>query len=459
MKTATKYICLLLIALLSSCTSYLDVRPVGKILPKTAEDFSVLTHHQLDLLERGWDNGLIGNSATLFERDCYTDDLVPSMATSSYITRFVGFKINNNQREFPSYYSVIKDCNMIIGFMEDEESELAHKLLGASWAMRSISYYNLLINYTQAYDSETADNDLGLSLVDNFDMEAKITRSSISQSIDFIEEGLIKALSYNLTDTDFILTTDVVKGYLARLYFWAEDWDNVIAYAQPLLESYPMLSAEEYEEKINAQFTKASNTLIRSYVIKDDMGALDYSMAHADLGKLPVSKTVVDLFNSEPNDIRTAVAFNKKRIAQKKITSKFRSEELCLMIAEAYAHKKDVTNALKYLNELRSRRITVDYKPLTEATLPEVREQNITVDALGQPLTKLTSAILCERRKELFLEGDRWTELKRNGCPEYWIAIDGRKYVVEKYLYTFPIFKKDVDLYPDIIIQNPGYIY
>ena len=90
--------------------------------------------------------------------------------------------------------------------------------------------------------------------------------------------------------------------------------------------------------------------------------------------------------------------------------------------------------------------------------LPEVFKQNITTDATGTPLTKLMSAILCERRKELFLEGDRWFELKRNGRPEFWIAANGKKYVTEKYLYTVPIPKSDVNLFPGLIIQNPGYI-
>ena len=62
------------------------------------------------------------------------------------------------------------------------------------------------------------------------------------------------------------------------------------------------------------------------------------------------------------------------------------------------------------------------------------------------------SAILCERRKEFYIEGDRWFELKRNGRPEFWVANNG-----EKYLYTYPINKSDIDLYPGLVIQNPGY--
>ena len=64
--------------------------------------------------------------------------------------------------------------------------------------------------------------------------------------------------------------------------------------------------------------------------------------------------------------------------------------------------------------------------------------------------------ILKERRKELFLEGDRFFELKRNGSPEYWVAFDGLKYMIKKYMYTLPIPAHDI-LLVDGLIQNEGY--
>ena len=50
-----------------------------------------------------------------------------------------------------------------------------------------------------------------------------------------------------------------------------------------------------------------------------------------------------------------------------------------------------------------------------------------------------------ERVKELYMEGDRWYELKRNGCPEWWVISNGLKYTTREYLYTSPISKSDVD--------------
>ena len=84
----------------------------------------------------------------------------------------------------------------------------------------------------------------------------------------------------------------------------------------------------------------------------------------------------------------------------------------------------------------------------------------IKVDALGKPLTKLTQAILNERRMEMCMEGDRWFELKRNGGPEFTIITDQigiwQKYTMKNYMYTFPINKDDVDL-KDYLKQNEGY--
>jgi hypothetical protein len=88
---------------------------------------------------------------------------------------------------------------------------------------------------------------------------------------------------------------------------------------------------------------------------------------------------------------------------------------------------------------------------LTIETLLGVRTgDRIVENAEGEPLTPLMQAIFDERRREMFLEGDRWFELKRNGSPEWWIINNGLKYTTKKYMYTAPIYKGDVDINPDL---------
>ena len=445
---------------LASCSDYLDVKPQGKIIPETAEDFSTIIHYWLNAIEHGNDDAIISNSEEVKFLEMYADDLnaTLSSSTSSYNPVYVGEYINDNDKYYTELYSVIKDCNMIIGNMEDKDSELAKKLLGTAWGIRAISYYNLMLRYCEPYESATAETALGLPLVDEFDMEARPARASLKQTAEFIETGFNTALGYNVTDKDYIITASVVKAYMARFYFWTQNWSKAISYAQPLLTEFPMLEATEYADAINQKQTQTHNVIIRSYTEDDDLGAMSYVTAQTDVKTRPVSADLVKLFAASAGDVRTAVAFDRSRTVNKVVTAKFRSEELCLIIAEAYAHQNQETEALQYLNMLREKRISTGFVPYTKDDLPEVAAQHITVDATGQPLTKLMSAILCERRMELFLEGDRWFELKRNGRPEFWVASNGKKFVTEKYLYQFPLPKTDIDLFPGLVIQNPGYV-
>lgn len=452
--------CCSALLLLTSCSNYLDVKPKGKIIPQTAEEYSTLLHYWLDEIEKGVNTCIVPDPEhTSFLEFC-AEDLDGTLA-SSFINSelYAGSFINRNQQLYSELYSVIKDCNIVIGTMEDTESEMARKLLGTAWSLRSVCYYNLMQNFCEPYQPSTASNTLGLPLVDEFDMEAKPGRSTLRETADFIQAGFKKALSYQLADVDYLFTVPVTKAYMARFYFWTQNWSEAIACASEVLSLYPMLEADEYATAINQKLPKGKDIIMASYTTEDDMGALNYISAQGNAAERPVCKELVQLFGSEPNDVRKAVAFDSQRKALKKVSTKFRSEELCLILAESYAHLDKDGEALTYLNMLRSKRITKDYTPYTMDNLPDVAQQTITVDATGAPLDKLMSAILCERRKELFLEGDRWYELKRNGRPEFWIAANGKKYVTEKYLYTYPIPRVDVDLFPGLLQQNPGYKY
>lgn len=112
--------------------------------------------------------------------------------------------------------------------------------------------------------------------------------------------------------------------------------------------------------------------------------------------------------------------------------------------------------ALNLINDLRENRVK-DAIPYVLNNLPIVQfDSKITSNAVGERLHSLQQLIQNERRKELYMEGDRWFELKRNGRPLWWIIKNGLKYTTETYLYTAPIYKGDVDINPNMR-QNPGY--
>lgn len=133
-----------------------------------------------------------------------------------------------------------------------------------------------------------------------------------------------------------------------------------------------------------------------------------------------------------------------------------RSAEMCLILAESHAYLNQTKEALEYLNLLRSKRIS-DYSPYIMNSLPAVNEEALVrTNAEGNAFTPLLWAIHCERQKEMFMEGDRWFELKRNGRPEFWSAKNGLKYETKQFMYTAPIPSVDIDLISGMV-QNEGY--
>ena len=109
-----------LMILLASCNNYLDVKPKGKIIPKTAEDFSTIIHYWLDQIEKGRDDVIIPNPEVMTTLEMFADDLNATLASNfGYTSIYVGSAINKNQATYKTLYSVIKDCNMVIGNMDD----------------------------------------------------------------------------------------------------------------------------------------------------------------------------------------------------------------------------------------------------------------------------------------------------------------------------------------------------
>jgi tetratricopeptide (TPR) repeat protein len=460
MMNKIKICCLMcFIVLISACKQYLDVKPQGNVIPETPEQYSILLHNQLSSIDLGTDITIIGNAETILDREFFSDNLDVALATTvnSASPYYVGARINLVQDEYMRGFERIKDYNIIIGSMKDRDSELAKKVLGTAYAMRGVNYYNLMIRFCEPYENGKAESIMGLPIVDEFNMEAKPARANLRATVDFIAKDLNEALTYKVEDKDYLFTTKVVKAYLAKLYFWAQDWDNAIKNADEVLQAYPLTTANGYAEMINAKLKPSPNIILRSYTVDSDDGAFVITSVKSAVSTRPVSKEFVETFTEKANDVRYANVIDKKRINTKTITANVKSEEMCLILAEAYAQKGNNAQALKYLNSLRVNRITKDYVAYTESNLPNVYPQLITVDATGKPLTRLMSAILCERRKELYMEGDRWFELKRNGRPEFWVPYEGRKYSTLKYLYTYPIYKKDINLSGGLVIQNEGY--
>ncbi|WEK17498.1 MAG: RagB/SusD family nutrient uptake outer membrane protein [Candidatus Pedobacter colombiensis] len=446
-----------LLATFTSCKQFLDIKPNGKTIPKTADEFASLLHTRLNEIDYGTDEPLIGNSSRVSSLEYYADNLDANLTIypeGSVIPIYIGQQLNNQQTRYSNLYARIRDCNIIIDNLKPEDNEQSKTVLGTAYAIRGISYYLLLREFCEPYQR---DDQLGLPLVTSFDMEEKPLRSTYGQTINQIEQDLNRSISFHVKDQLFRFTEDVTRAYLARLHFWTRNWDKAISQSTELLATHPMLDTASYRTMIQSKNTQQGNTLLRSYIFSDNSSDLSYNANMNTIKSRPAAKEFYDLFAEKEEDIRFKIIFGAKRINLKNLFAGVRTDEMCLILAESYAHKSNDGKALEFLNMIRKKRIP-KYGPYTLATLPPVKANSlITQDATGIPLSPLMQAILNERRKELYAEGDRFFELKRNGRPSFWAASNGRKYTTEAFMYTFPIPRADIQV-NNSLIQNPGYI-
>lgn len=441
---------------MSSCTKYLDVKTYGKAIPKTSEEFSALLHTHLNSIDYGEDHPLLENASELLNMEVITDNFsVPlTLPSGTVLPRYVGSLLNNKQSRYERLYEVIRDANIIINNMKDVTGSEDKNVMGTAYAIRAIAYYHLLREYCEPYET---DSQLGLPIVQDFDMEERPTRSTYGQTKAFILADLEKALSYKVSDEIYRYTEDVTKAYLARFYFWTKDWENAARLAQDIVKKYPLLSGNEYKMMLSSKNEKVGNVLMKSYLFSGSTD-ITYNTSQELWKSRPLSNSFVKIFTEGNKDIRFDLTMNNKRIALKVLNGKVRSAEFQFVLAESLFHLGKSDLALKEVNYLRAKRIN-GYVDLGINDLPAVdTEALIKVDAEGKALTPLMQLILNERRKELFGEGDRFFELKRNGRPVFWAADNGLKYTTEKFMYTFPIPRMDVEVIQGLI-QNEGYTF
>lgn len=444
-----------------SCSNYLDIKPYGKTIPKTAEEFSALLHTWLNKIDEGLDDVLVGNSSNLINMDgAYGDDFEVCLTAQSgrLMDIYIGNLVSSTKvaEKYSKLYEIIRDCNIVLNEMEESGTTAADEVRATAYVMRGVAYYQLLRLYCETPQIGNFDNQLGVPLVTTFDMEERPIRSTMQETIDLIESDLNHSISYHISNDLYRFTEDVSKGYLARLYFWTKQWGKALPIAQELLSKYPLLERDAYMNMMTTSYDLAGNQLLKAYRTVTDMNEITGS--RTTLQYRPVSKRFLDTFTKDEKskDVRYALWVNNERVAIKTFFCGMRAAEFKLMEAECYYHLNKPELALESINELRAHRIS-DYKNLTIDNLPLLLETEIIkTDAEERILTPLIGLILRERRKEMFLEGDRFFEQKRNGMPEYWTAYNGRKYVNEKYMYTLPIPYHELNLV-DGLVQNPGY--
>lgn len=269
------YILAAVLALSTSCKEYLDIKPYGQTIPRTADEFSSLLNSTLNKIDYG-EAYIIGNITSVAYLECYADNLEASLTTypeGDYIPINISAHLSDKQMNYRWLYECIRDCNIVIDNLEERDTRLGMDVLGTAYALRGVCYYELMRQFCESYDGANASKQLGVPLVTEFNMEEKPLRSTLAETADRAIDDLKKALEYDIQDEIYRFNNDVVTGYLARACFWSERYGDAIVYADQVLTKYPLLNGEAYRSMMASQVQRTGNMIFKS-------GTLTLSLIH-----------------------------------------------------------------------------------------------------------------------------------------------------------------------------------
>ncbi len=467
--------------LFASCDDFLEQQSQDLIRPETATHYQELLvgegyfHH---LMEKGWFVELMTDNVELYENSSEEELMLPAAVQDGEDCFLWKREIEDHlvaDRLYKNIYGNILAANTCLLDVDDIKGTEEEKriLKGQASFVRAYGYFVLANLYSQAYNEADVDKDLCVPLV----MQAKPTlekfkRNTVKEvwaQIKFDAENAVNNLEkVERLFTVYEINYNAALLLAARVALYMEDYESVINYGEKYLELNPVL----YDISNGSTGDKAfldplSNPeIVFNFGSKYEYGFLDeytgtnqfafrvYNTTEQSLmNAYDAEDGRVNAFFEEPEISSWFPVFNKERWMPKKydkydktgLRQAFRTSEVYLMMAEAYARKENPDNskAISNLNTLRSKRIK-DYVELSSSYFSTQEE--------------LVQFVWDERRRELcFEEFHRWWDLRRIGQPAIrhnWKG--GEIYELQEkdpaYLLNFPMEERN---YNTALVPNP----
>ena len=447
---------------LASCEkSFLELKPPTSLTP----EFALATEADLQVALRGAYAGL--KSTALYGRSLMV--LGDMMADNTYqsalnTNRYTNFNLYNYLVTdgdvaglWNASYTVILRANNIINSPIADNANI-QQIKGEAYAIRALAYYNLVRYFGSPYTLDPSK--LGVPIVTTYQADLKPERAKIADVYALINKDLNQAYTLMTKFTNSSQFSKYsAKALQAKVYLTMGDKTNAKAAALDVITNsgFTAISSAAhtgYWAGVAPRTDKVETLLEISFdaVANNAFDALSYIyLQSGNYGDMLCSSELYDLFES--TDIRKSLYATGTRGGQASVfvnkygsftgdhsdTKVIRMSEMYLIAAEA-SYPSNTADALKYVNEVTSRR---------GAT------------AIASSGSALLEAIITERRKELAFEGERYLDMQRlqrniarsKNYPAAALSID-----FTNYRRIMPIPQGELDANPNIKSQqNPGW--
>ena len=416
----------------TSCDSFLDIQPTGKVIAKTGEEYRAL-------LTGVYNNFPDDRSLTVFRTDEMTLD--PATTTNedlnSYFDIWTWNDItpdeNTASYSWRRFYHTIYIANYIIEHQSEiteAKADEIRQMVGEAYMLRAYSHFILVNLFGEPYTHCNPGTTLAVPLSVVADVDAILSRSTVEAIYGQILSD-IAAARQNLnvetweTTLNYRFNTISAEAFRSRVCLYMGNWQEALTAAKAVIEAHPELE----------DLTKTGYTMPDSYKSVEAITSLEQVMKSAYKG---AGNPTVDFINSfRSGDLRknrffkaqTSRLYTLLKGENQLCRSTFRSAEAYLTAAEAAARLGDLTEAVNLIT------------PLIQHRYLAAMQSRVSTEISAMNQDELIDFILSERAHELCYEGHRWFDLRRTTQPRIEKTYNDVTYILEEHdsRYTMPI--------------------
>jgi len=437
MKLSKIFLPLIAAVALTGCDSFLDIQPVGKVIPTTAGEFR-------SLITEAYSNVPYDRGLTSFRTDeVLLDATMDGNDLNSYLDIWRWNDTSAEQKtasfSWRTFYHVLFIANYTIEsekLMTDGSNDEIRQMVGEAYMLRALMHFNLVNLYAPAYTTCNPSTTKAVPLKLDSDVEGVLSRSSVEEVYKSILDDLDSAEDYLNTSAwelgyNYRFNTLSPDAMRSRVYLYMGKWSESLEASKRVLAERPQLSS-------------VSSELPNAYNSVENIVALEQTMQSQYARTIKVDRNFFAKYSS--TDLRRRAYF--RQVTTSNITvikggsntysCTFRSGEMYLNAAEAAWHLGQYDDARQYTADIYAARYS-DGGSAKTAALEAMADDAV----LGE--------ILDERARELAFEGHRWFDLRRNGQPRMERTYRGEAYVLEqgdaRYTLRIPA---------EAITANPG---
>lgn len=414
MRTTKTILIVAVILNLLSCKNYLDIKPDEKRAVPT---------DKLQYLQMLLDDASTMNLSAVGAADIGTDDFnIPDIQWNALYQRqltsanaYIWDKnlFNDLERgDWANAYKAIFNANLVLESLDKlkdgSDQTSRDQIKGTALFYRGNIFYQLLQEFSLAYEPGTASHTLGIPLKMSTDINEKTTRADLESCYRQVLNDLNAAKNFLPVQVNFPTSPSksAAMALLAKVQLVMKSYNEALANATACLEQKPTL-LDFNSLNVNAAFPIA---LYNPEVIFHSV-MTTYTAFTVTYGK--AAQQLYDLYQA--NDLRKLIFYKNLGLDNIQFKGSYTgtnnrfngitTAEMYLIKAECLARKGSLGGSMDVLNLLMQKRTDKNgvFTPYGAAS----RNQALSI-------------IFEERRKELAFRNIRWSDLKRlNTEPDF----------------------------------------